>query len=57
MTQGENPDGTPTAPDPADESQADPDQDGGATATDDVAAPDNADLNAGALSQSTDPEP
>jgi hypothetical protein len=57
MTQGENPDGTPTAPDPDDDRQADPDKDGGATATDDVAAAKNADLNAGALSQSTDPEP
>ena len=57
MTHGEEPDGTPTAPDPDADTQTDPDKDGGATATDDVAAPSNADLNAGALSQSTDPEP
>lgn len=56
MTQGNDPDHTPAVTDPDAEQQADPDKDGGATATDDVAAPKNADLNAGAVSQSTDPE-
>jgi hypothetical protein len=52
MTQGEEPDGTPTAPDPSTD-ESDPDQDSGATPTDDANAPSNADLNAGALSQPT----
>jgi hypothetical protein len=53
MTQGEEPDGTPTAPDQPGGDESDPDQDGGATPTDDDTAPSNADLNAGALSQPT----
>lgn len=52
MTQREEPDGTPTAPDPASD-EADPDKDARATATDDDRSPHNADLNAGALSQPT----
>jgi hypothetical protein len=50
MAQGEEPDGTPTAPDPDD---GDPDKDARATPTDDDRSPRNADLNAGALSQPT----
>jgi hypothetical protein len=52
MTQGEEPDGTPTAPDPGGD-QGDPDKDGRATPVDDDQSPRNADLNAGALSQPT----
>jgi hypothetical protein len=52
MAQGEEPDGTPTAPDP-DGDEADPDKDAGATPTDHAGDPQNADLNAGTLSQPT----
>jgi hypothetical protein len=52
MTQGEEPDGTPTAPD-AEGYDGDPDKDAGATPTDSDESPQNADLNAGALSQPT----
>ena len=52
MAQGEEPDGTPTAPDP-DGDEADPDKDAGATPTDHAEDPQNAVLNAGALSQPT----
>jgi hypothetical protein len=52
MAQGEEPDGTPMAPDPEGD-EADPDKDAGATPTDDAGGPQNADLNAGALSQPT----
>jgi hypothetical protein len=55
MAQGEEPDGTPTAPD-SEVDDADPDKDAGATATDHAENPKNADLNAGALSQPTSPE-
>jgi hypothetical protein len=54
MTQGEEPDGTPAAPEAPDERASDPAQEAGPTPTDDAAAPPNADLNAGALSQPTD---
>ena len=52
MAQGEEPDDTPTALDP-DGDDADPDTDVGATPTDDAGDPQNAVLNAGALSQPT----
>jgi hypothetical protein len=51
MAQGEEPDGTPTTPDPVDGDAADPDKDSSATPTDGEDSPRNADLNAGALSQ------
>jgi hypothetical protein len=53
MTHGEEPDGTPTAPDQPENDETDPDQDTAATPTDRDDAPHNADLNAGALSQPT----
>jgi hypothetical protein len=49
MAQGEETDGTPTAPDPLEGEATDP----GATPTDDAGDPQNADLNPGALSQPT----
>ena len=55
MTRDEDSDVAPSAPDShADE--ADPGKDPGATATDHAADPENADLNAGALSQPTAPD-
>ena len=53
MAQGEETDGTAPAPDPVEDDETDPDKDGSATPTDDAGAPQNADLNAGALSQPT----
>jgi hypothetical protein len=53
MAQGEETDGTPTAPDPVEGDETDPDKDASATPTDDAGDPQNADLNAGALSQPT----
>jgi hypothetical protein len=53
MAQGEETDGTPTAPDPADGNETDPDKDDSATPTDDAGDPQSGDLNAGALSQPT----
>ena len=53
MAQGEETDGTPTAPDRVEGDATDPDKDGSATPTDDQSDPRNADLNAGALSQPT----
>jgi len=54
MARSEETDGTPTAPDPVEGDEADPDKDASATPTDDARDPQNADLNAGALSQPTD---
>jgi hypothetical protein len=55
MTEDETADATEAVPDsPADD--ADPDKDSGATATDHAGDPENADLNAGALSQPTSPD-
>lgn len=51
--QREETDGTPTASDPVEGDKTDPDKDGSATPTDDAGDPQNADLNAGALSQPT----
>jgi hypothetical protein len=53
MAQGEEADGTPMAPDPVEGDETDPDKDASATPTDDAGDPQNADLNAGALSQPT----
>jgi hypothetical protein len=53
MAQGEETDGTPTVPDPVEGDESDPDKDASATPTDDAGDPQNADLNAGALSQPT----
>jgi hypothetical protein len=53
MAQGEETDGTPMAPDPVEGDETDPGKDAGATPTDDAGDPQNADLNAGALSQPT----
>jgi hypothetical protein len=55
MTEAESADDGETGPDsPADES--DPDKDSGATPTDHASDPENADLNAGTLSQPTSPD-
>jgi hypothetical protein len=53
MAQSEETAGTPTAPDPVEGDETDPDKDASATPTDDAGDPQNADLNAGALSQPT----
>jgi hypothetical protein len=53
MAQGGETDGTPTAPDAVEGDEADPDKDASATPKDDAGGPQNADLNAGALSQPT----
>ena len=53
MAHGEETDGTPMAPDPVERDETDPDKDASATPTDDAGDPQNADLNAGALSQPT----
>jgi hypothetical protein len=55
MTENEQSDGTPATPDPEADG-TDPDKDSGATATDHASDPQNADLNAGALSQPTSPD-
>jgi hypothetical protein len=52
LTHNEEPDPTPTPAD-AEGDDADPDKDAAATATDHRDDPENADLNAGALSQPT----
>jgi hypothetical protein len=56
MTEGDEPESAPTKPD-ADAGEGGPDKDSAATATDHAGDPKNADLNAGALSQPTGPEP
>jgi hypothetical protein len=53
MAQSEEAEGTLTAPDPVDGDETDPDKDARPTPTDDARDPQNADLNAGALSQPT----
>ena len=53
MARSEETDGIPTAPDPVEGDETDPDKDASATPTDDAGDPRNADLNAGALSQPT----
>lgn len=53
MAQGEATDGTPTRPDPVERDETGPDNDASATPTDGAGDPQNADLNAGALSQPT----
>ena len=53
MARSEETDGIPTAPDPVEGDETDPDKDASATPTDDAGDPQNADLNAGALSQPT----
>jgi hypothetical protein len=53
MARSEETDGAPTAPDPVEADETDPDKDASATPTDDAGDPQNADLNAGALSQPT----
>ncbi len=55
MTEDEAADATETAPDSAAD-EADPDKDSGATPTDHASDPENAELNAGALSQPTSPD-
>jgi hypothetical protein len=57
MAEGDETDGTPTAPAPAKGDESDPDKDSSATPTDDEGSPRNADLNAGALSQPTGEAP
>lgn len=53
MAQGDETDRTPTPPDPEESDESSPDKDSSATPTDDAGDPQNADLNAGALSQPT----
>jgi hypothetical protein len=55
MTQTDDSDSAPAVPHQPDEDATDPDKEAGPTPTDDAAAPHNADLNVGALSQSSDP--
>jgi hypothetical protein len=53
MAHSEDMDGTPASPDPVEGDETDPDKDASATPTDNAGDPQNADLNAGALSQPT----
>ncbi|HEY6468948.1 MAG TPA: hypothetical protein VI434_04205 [Candidatus Dormibacteraeota bacterium] len=55
MTTNDDPVVTSTPPEPQGD-ETDPDKDSGATPTDHAVDPENADLNAGALSQPTSPD-
>ena len=56
MAEGDDSAGTPTTSEPSSD-ETDPDKESGATPTDHAEDPENADLNAGALSQPTSPDP